>query len=135
IEWHYSLCHGYLQLDHIISAEQMYFINWERAHFTHPIKDLIHFLKQANQMNNLRDALMNDFSSYLEENRIFLHVYIIFFIFKYIKQLSQQREGIDDYVINDVISLERAYRQLHFGLKCIDHFEKAFVTTLDEIDD
>ena len=143
IEWHYSLCHGYLQLDHIISAEQMYFINWERAHFTHPIKDLIHFLKQANQMNNLRDALMNDFSSYLEENRLFRHEYILLFIYllnpstyvNTIKQHIQQRERIDHHVINDVISLERAYRQLHFGLKWIDHFEKAFVTTLDEIDD
>jgi len=52
-----------------------------------------------------------------------------------IKQHIQQRERIDHHVINDVISLERAYRQLHFGLKWIDHFEKAFVTTLDEIDD
>src|SRR5699024_11413052 len=102
----------------------------EPSHFTHPIKDLIYFLNQANQMKNLRDALMNDFSSYLEENRLFRHEYILLFIYllnpstyvNTIKQHIQQRERIDQHVINDVISLEREYRQFDFGLKLIDHF-------------
>lgn len=141
-EWNYSLCHGNFHMSHIVASDQTYFINWEKTHFNHAILDLITFFKQSERFSFPRQSCMSSFPVYLEENgltpseHLLLCIYLLdpsFYltIIQHYNHKDNERTMIDD-----VMTLEQAYRQLKFGLQWVDHYEQELEALLfDEKDD
>lgn len=139
-EWSYSLCHGNLQIDHIVATDNTYLINWEQAHFDHALTDLTTFFKQSKLFSFPRKSFITSFSTYLEENELTISEHLLLCIYlldpaKYVKVIQQYNdERHQDTMINYVKALEQAFRQLLFGLQWIDHYEQEINTIFAEDD-
>ncbi len=130
-EWNYSLCHGNLDLTHIIFHNDTYIINWEKANYDNAIADLSTLLKHlVRNYDQSSSQLTDSFSVYtskniLKKSELYLLAIYLLNPFPYINQIQDYIDNPSkDTMINQVKRLQYKSRQLLFGLKWVEFVEK-----------
>ncbi|WP_164668469.1 phosphotransferase [Virgibacillus doumboii] len=138
-EWNYSLCHGNLNLSHLIQHNYTYIINWEKAKFDNAVMDLSVFMKQqVRYYDRTPEQLTEAFSAYMSKNELTkseLHLLAIYLLdpFSYINLIEAYSDNpANDTMINQTIALQQVSRQLHMGLKWSDYIEKELISSSTE---
>ncbi|MBP1968808.1 spore coat protein YsxE [Virgibacillus natechei] len=139
ITWNYSLCHGNLNFSH---TRNTHLINWENSFFDNAVVDLALFFKQEvsfyDQPINL---FMEQFSTYYNENKLSQNELYLLTIHllnpsDYVKLIQQYvTNGSKDSMVNQVINLQHAYRQILFGLQWSKFVEAEYETfSMDDLE-
>ncbi|MBP1947684.1 phosphotransferase [Virgibacillus litoralis] len=130
-EWNYSLCHGNLNLEHILHHNDTYILNWEKATYDNAIMDLSILLKQlVRNYDQSSSQLTDSFSAYTNHNKLKkseLYLLAIYLLnpYPYIKKIQDYIDNpSNDTMINQVKDLQFTSRQLLFGLKWFEFVEK-----------
>lgn len=139
-EWQVCLCHGNMKDSHALHGNQIYFINWEKASYNHPIMDLTLLLKHKTLYHDTEGGfLLEHFKLYTEENQLNNHELTLLAL--YLLDPSEYIMAIDRYVegkstgsmIDLVVKLQRYHRQLMFGIRFSKYVEEQFeMVPLDE---
>jgi spore coat protein YsxE len=132
-EWQVSLCHGNLTGNHILQGDRIFFINWERAKYEHPIVDLSHFLKDRTlHYDNEREVLLEKFKHYMDENKLSMHELTLLSIYllnpsNFIQAINRYvKDTAQDSMIEQVIQLQRLHRQIIFGIQFSEFIEAEY---------
>ncbi|SDQ46002.1 hypothetical protein [Virgibacillus salinus] len=130
-EWNYSLCHGNLNLEHILHHNDTYILNWEKANYDNAIVDLSILLKQlVRNYDQSSSQLTDSFSAYtnnniLKKSELYLLAIYLLNPYPYIKKIQDYIDNpSNDTMINQVKELQYTSRQLSFGLKWFEFVEK-----------
>lgn len=139
-EWQVCLCHGNVKDSHVIHGNQMYFINWEKATYNHPIIDLTVIWKHKTLYHDTEEApLLEQLKLYTDENKLENHELTLLAL--YLLDPSDYISAIDAYVEDKssysmmelVVKLQRYHRQLMFGIRFSLFVEEEFeMVPLDE---
>lgn len=130
-EWNFCLNHGQLHLSHMVYHEQTYFINWEKACYDHPVKDIAgFFLDYVCYYDQHADDILDSFLAYMKKNELEkadLHLLSIHLLdpgyyVSIIRKYNENRK--DATVIDHIKTLQHASRKLAFGLEWIRYAEK-----------
>lgn len=126
--WGVSLCHNYLEPEHLL---EYYMLNWERASYKHAVYDLTDLLHAAAVKEpHYREEFIQYFSVYLEEHPLneleqrLLALYLmngnecIGLISSYFQQAPQKP------VVERSIQLAQARRKLIVGIQLNQQLEK-----------
>lgn len=129
--WPYSLCHGNLQLSHVLHANNTYLINWEKACYNNPIHDFIHlFSRDIGMYDAPEKSFIDQFSVYMDENELTKSE--LFLLTIYLLDPTEYIALIEDYeastetMVKQVQRLQHAYRRLLFGLRWANYVEKTY---------
>lgn len=129
-KWNYSLLHGDLDSSHFLYRNRTYLINWEKATYDNAVLDLAMLLQKEAQFNNQQTAQWAElFQSYQDKNPLTISEQHLLTI--YLLDPSHYIALIDAYMANSgpltmvehVQLLQRAFRQLEFGLRWSHHHE------------
>lgn len=123
--WGLGLCHGQLSMSHILVSDQVYFINWEKAHYGHAVTDLLALFQDAKKFNFPKQSMKENFSTYLKENPLSLQEHLLLCIYllnitPYMKVLRYYHEKSSSdrmVIVEQVKTLEQHYRKIVFGLE------------------
>lgn len=140
-QWNYSLCHGNLNSSHVIvSPEQMYLINWDKARYEYAPFDLSQFYKSETVHYDAPvDLFLDEFDSYMNENKLTnkeLYILIIQVLdpAPYI-QLVEEHDQSSKTMIDQIIPLQHIFRRILFGLRLSAYVEKEYDTLdLDDLE-
>lgn len=140
-EWNYSLCHGNLDLTHIILHNDTYIINWEKANYDNAIMDLSILLKNlVRNYDQSSSQLTDSFSVYtskniLKKSELYLLAIYLLNPFAYINQIQDYIDNpANDTMINQVKRLQYTSRQMLFGLKWFEFVEEEISANGEEKD-
>ncbi|MGP4108413.1 hypothetical protein [Virgibacillus sp. L01] len=140
-EWNYSLCHGNLDLTHIILHNDTYILNWEKANYDNAIADLSILLKHlVRNYDQSSSQLTDSFSVYtskniLKKSELYLLAIYLLNPFPYINQIQDYIDNpSNDTMINQVKRLQYKSRQMLFGLKWFEFVEEEIVAYGEEKD-
>ncbi|MFB4166620.1 hypothetical protein [Virgibacillus sp. JSM 102003] len=140
-EWNYSLCHGNLDLTHILLHNDSYIINWERANYDNAIADLsILFKYLVRNYDQSSSQLTDSFSVYtskniLKKSELYLLAIYLLNPFPYINQIQDYIDNpSNDTMINQVKRLQYSARQMLFGLKWFEFIEESTPVTGEDKD-
>lgn len=138
--WNSYLCHGNLTLSHIVNP---YIVNWEHANNGNAVLDLANFYQQETvHFDNSADLFIELFPTYNKENELSLKEHYLLII--YLLNPTEYISKIQDYInkpsersmVNQIKSLQHAYRKVIFGLKWSNYVEKEYESfSLDDLDD
>lgn len=130
-EWNYSLCHGNLDVSHVLKENQSYLINWENALFDNATVDLSRFFNHhVRHKYHSSDKLMEYLSTYISGNPLnqqeaYLLAITTLNPLPYIKVIDAYHDDPSkDTMVFRTQELEYAFRQLNFGLNCSIGLEK-----------
>lgn len=131
MEWSYSLCHGNLDISHVLHQNHSYLTNWEKAKYENVTVDLSTFLiNQAQYDRYSSDHLLHLFSIYTSHNTLTkseVHVLAIHLLdpHHYIQLIQQYNEKKSTHsMLDQTRSLQYAMNQLTFGLRWAEFMEK-----------
>lgn len=136
-QWNYSLCHGNLRLSHLLEADQMYMINWEKASQEFAVMDLVQFFKnEVTTYDTPVESMIDSFKVYMKENK--LNHSELFLLIIHLLDPTNYIEIVEQYVrrtskltmINQTKKLQITYRQLLFALQLSRYIEKEFTSIL-----
>lgn len=142
VTWNSSFCHGQLSRDHIVHHNSAQLINWEQARYENATMDLVRFYRSETlDYDAPITAYTEEFHSYIKENELtekelqlltihLLHPSSYFrLVQEYLEDPSNQT------MLARTRQLQRAYRQLTFGLQWSDYVEKEHETiNFDDLD-
>lgn len=141
-EWNYSLCHGNLNLSHLIYHNNTHIINWEKAKFDNAVMDLSVFLKQeVGYYDKTSEQLTDHFPVYMSKNSLTtseLHLLAIYLLdpFPYIQLVQRYvNNPSNDTMINQTKALQHASRQLQLGLNWSEYMEKELTSFNENSED
>lgn len=130
-EWNYSLCHGNLNLSHLLHHNYTYIINWEKANYDNAIMDLsIFFKQQVCHYDQSQSQLTDLFSTYTSKNELTkseLHLLTIYLLdpSPYIKLIQDYIDNpSNNTMIYQTKALQYTARQMSFGLKWAEFVDK-----------
>lgn len=139
--WSYSLCHGNLQLSHVLHANSTYLINWEKAHYSNPLDDLVHlFAHDIGTYDAPEKSFIDQFSVYMNENELTkteLYLLTIHLLdpTEYMT-IVENCEVASETMVKKVQALQHAYRRVVFGLRWADYVRKTYdEIVLDDLED
>ncbi len=121
--WSYCLCHGNLNVEHILSHHQPHIINWEKASYDNPIIDLTAFLKnQVRYYDQSPEDMAELFPSYSHRNPLDEKEWHLLLI--HLLDPGHYIQLIEGYIsaqsghsmIAQQKMLQHAFRQLQLGL-------------------
>lgn len=120
--WGTSLTHGNLKKNHCF---EQYIINWEQASFKHAIHDLNHLFQTESEFGFYKSQLLiHSFPVYLEENplsRLELSLLDLYLLntqsYFNILEMYQTDRKRNISMVEQTIQLEKAYRNIIFGLE------------------
>lgn len=133
-KWNICLCHGQLDLSHLIFSERVYLINWDHATYQNSIVDLSVFLKQiATDVYAQRETHMEAFEAYLQENMLNqseLHLLVVYLLdlhtyISLVERYNQQTSNNHSQV-KQVMALEKHFRQLTFCFSFLEELLHMF---------
>src|SRR5699024_6551737 len=122
-KWNICLCHGQLDLSHLIFSERVYLINWDHATYQNSIVDLSVFLKHIAtdvyaQLENHKEEL----ETYLQENMLNqseLHFLVVYSLdlhtFISLEERYYQHTSNTLSLVKLVMALDIHFRHLTFG--------------------
>ncbi|WP_042223323.1 phosphotransferase [Oceanobacillus manasiensis] len=142
LTWNTSMCHGQLNRDHLLYHHHTQFINWEQARYENATMDLVHFFRaETLDYDAPTSAYTEQFDSYIKENKLSekeLQLLTIHLLhpFSYCRLIQEYVENASSQsMIVTTRQLQRAYRQLTFGLEWSDYVEKQYETiTFDDLE-
>lgn len=122
--WRYALCHGRLDQSHVLQSEQLFIINWDQAHYSNPMDDLIYYFNQQTKrftapIDELLEALDEyaDIFSLLESELHYLSIHLLNPL-PYLQTIQTIR-GQEDAtsMLGQVKQLQQLFRQMMFGME------------------
>ncbi|MFD2046229.1 phosphotransferase [Ornithinibacillus salinisoli] len=139
--WSVSLCHGDLCSEHVIQANQILFLNWEKAYVDNAIFDLVTFYKAKVVPYDVSvDNLIDSFVTYTKENELqkselFLLAIYLMDPAEYMELIQVYQENPNVSMMEQVKHLQQANRRLVFALQFSDYVESEYESLdLDEFE-
>ncbi|MBP2077435.1 phosphotransferase [Oceanobacillus polygoni] len=132
LTWNLSLCHGNLELDHILNK---HVINWEQARYDHVAVDLVNYFHQlTGEYDQPNELLMEGFNVY--KRKYDLDMFDMKLLSIYLLNPASYMTIIRDYVRSpkektltyQVSELQKQYRKLIFALKWTDFIKDEYET-------
>ncbi|WP_217586861.1 phosphotransferase [Lentibacillus saliphilus] len=136
------LCHGQFEPDHVIYRHQPYIINWEVAHYGHPMQDLADFLHRRGTMHRTDDHLWIEeleayFKSYTSTHaeRVLLSIYLLDPL-PYITMVEDEVASPKHVsMLERVQQIEQIFRRLRFGMSLVEQMDQMTIFNELESDD
>ncbi|MFD2628693.1 hypothetical protein [Oceanobacillus kapialis] len=130
--WNTSICHGQLSKDHLVySNNGTQILNWEQAHYENATMDLVRFFREESlEYDSPSSDYIEQFKGYIKENELtekelqLMTIYLLhpFSYYRVVQEYVKNPKANSMLVATS--QLQRAYRQLIFGLNWSDYVEK-----------
>lgn len=131
--WSFSLCHGKLTRDHVLSTlNEQYIINWESSSYNYPIFDLVFFFQHEMKKYHMSsEEMFTGFSAYMKQNKLTgneLNLLLIYLLdcTTYLNQVEQYTQNKSDSMIHLTRDLQQQYRVIRFGIGLSKYVEQQY---------